>query len=65
MWLCRRSKGYRAADRRRQPVWSSADLHHPRRAAQAVRDALADTRVVLVNGARQAGKSTLVRAVAG
>lgn len=37
----------------------------PRRAAQGVRDALADTRVVLVNGARQAGKSTLVRAVAG
>lgn len=37
----------------------------PRRAAQAIADALADTRVVLVNGARQAGKSTLVRAVAG
>jgi predicted AAA+ superfamily ATPase len=37
----------------------------PRRAATAVADALADTRVVLVNGARQAGKSTLVRAVAG
>ena len=37
----------------------------PRRAASAVADALADTRVVLVNGARQAGKSTLVRAVAG
>jgi len=30
-----------------------------------VADALADTRVVLVNGARQVGKSTLVRAVAG
>jgi hypothetical protein len=28
-------------------------------------DALADTRVVLVNGARQAGKSTLVRTVTG
>jgi uncharacterized protein len=37
----------------------------PRRAAAAVVDALADTRVVLLNGARQAGKSTLVRAVAG
>jgi predicted AAA+ superfamily ATPase len=37
----------------------------PRHAEQAVREALADTRVVLVNGARQAGKSTLVRAVAG
>lgn len=36
----------------------------PRHAARAVADALADTRVVLVNGARQAGKSTLVRAVA-
>jgi hypothetical protein len=30
-----------------------------------VSEALADTRVVLVNGARQAGKSTLVRAIAG
>jgi len=37
----------------------------PRHAARAVADALADTRVVLVNGARQVGKSTLVRAVAG
>jgi uncharacterized protein len=37
----------------------------PRHAASAITDALADTRVVLVNGARQAGKSTLVRAVAG
>ncbi|MBI1758319.1 MAG: ATP-binding protein [Actinobacteria bacterium] len=36
----------------------------PRRATDAVREALADTRVVLVNGARQAGKSTLVRLVA-
>jgi predicted AAA+ superfamily ATPase len=37
----------------------------PRHAALAVAEALADTRVVLVNGARQVGKSTLVRAVAG
>lgn len=37
----------------------------PRRAAPAVAEALADTRVVLINGARQVGKSTLVRAVAG
>jgi predicted AAA+ superfamily ATPase len=37
----------------------------PRHAASAITDALADTRVALVNGARQAGKSTLVRAVAG
>ncbi|WP_067714834.1 ATP-binding protein [Nocardia yamanashiensis] len=36
-----------------------------RHAADAVSDALADTRVVLVNGARQAGKSTLVRSVSG
>lgn len=35
----------------------------PRRAATAVAEALADTRVVLVNGARQVGKSTLVRAI--
>ncbi len=32
----------------------------PRKAAIAVEEALADTRVVLVNGARQCGKSTLV-----
>ena len=31
----------------------------PRRAAERVREALADTRVVVVNGARQTGKSTL------
>ncbi|MGH3275234.1 MAG: ATP-binding protein [Streptosporangiaceae bacterium] len=37
----------------------------PRHAASAIADALADTRVVLVNGARQAGKSTLVRTLAG
>ncbi|MBL7257297.1 ATP-binding protein [Paractinoplanes lichenicola] len=37
----------------------------PRHAAAQVNAALADTRVVLVNGARQAGKSTLVRVVAG
>jgi uncharacterized protein len=36
----------------------------PRHATGAVREALADTRVVLVNGARQVGKSTLARAVA-
>jgi uncharacterized protein len=35
----------------------------PRRAERLVRDALTDTRVVLVNGARQSGKSTLVRLV--
>jgi uncharacterized protein len=33
----------------------------PRHAEGLVREALADTRVVLVNGARQSGKSTLVR----
>ena len=31
----------------------------PRRAEELVREALADTRVVVVNGARQVGKSTL------
>ncbi|GLY29899.1 ATP-binding protein [Kineosporia sp. NBRC 101731] len=36
----------------------------PRHAARQVAAALADTRVVLVGGARQAGKSTLVRVVA-
>ncbi|WP_454860360.1 ATP-binding protein [Promicromonospora soli] len=34
-----------------------------RRATSAVEEALADTRVVLINGARQSGKSTLVRKV--
>jgi uncharacterized protein len=37
----------------------------PRRAAAQVAAALIDTRVVLISGARQAGKSTLVRVVAG
>jgi uncharacterized protein len=35
-----------------------------RHAEDEVREALADTRVVLVNGARQSGKSTLIRHVA-
>jgi len=35
----------------------------PRHATQPTLDALADTRVVLINGARQAGKSTLVRRI--
>ncbi len=35
----------------------------PRRAASLVREALEDTRVVVVNGARQSGKSTLAEAV--
>lgn len=34
-----------------------------RRAERAVKEALGDTRVVLVNGARQCGKSTLVRLI--
>ncbi|MEU6642284.1 ATP-binding protein [Saccharomonospora sp. NPDC046836] len=37
----------------------------PRRAESLVSEALADTRVVLVNGARQAGKSTLTRLAVG
>jgi uncharacterized protein len=36
----------------------------PRHARDTVVEALADTRVVLVNGARQSGKSTLVHIVA-
>src|SRR5262245_12263576 len=36
----------------------------PRRAEALVSEALADTRVVLVNGARQSGKSTLTRLAA-
>jgi predicted AAA+ superfamily ATPase len=37
----------------------------PRKAWSALLEALTDTRVVLVNGARQSGKSTLVRQAAG
>lgn len=37
----------------------------PRHAQSLVSEALGDTRVVLVNGARQAGKSTLTRLAAG
>jgi uncharacterized protein len=37
----------------------------PRRAATAVEEALTDTRIVLVNGARQCGKSTLVAQIGG
>jgi uncharacterized protein len=36
----------------------------PRHAEGLVAEGLADTRVILVNGARQAGKSTLARLVA-
>src|SRR5688572_20804908 len=36
----------------------------PRHAERGVTEALSDTRVVLVNGARQCGKSTLVRLLA-
>lgn len=35
----------------------------PRRATEPVKEALADTRAVLVNGARKSGKSTLVRRI--
>ncbi|MFN2495744.1 MAG: hypothetical protein ABR608_07540, partial [Pseudonocardiaceae bacterium] len=37
---------------------------YPRRAYDGVVAALADTRVVVLNGARQSGKSTLARLVA-
>ena len=33
----------------------------PRKASSLIAEALADTRVVTLNGARQAGKSTLAR----
>lgn len=36
-----------------------------RHAAHAVAEALTDTRVIVVNGARQCGKSTLIRIIAG
>ncbi len=37
----------------------------PRRALAEIRAALADTRVVTINGARQVGKSTLAEVVVG
>lgn len=37
----------------------------PRRAADLIKDALQDTRVVVINGARQAGKTTLAEFVIG
>lgn len=43
---------------------SGTDGLYPRRAYDSVLAALADTRVVVLNGARQAGKSTLARLVA-
>lgn len=46
------------------PVAEARDLVS-RHAERLVFEALSDTRVVLVNGARQAGKSTLTRLVAG
>ena len=41
----------------------SGEALFPRHARRAVTAALADTRVVVINGARQAGKSTLARLV--
>jgi uncharacterized protein len=41
----------------------AADALFPRQARRAVTTALADTRVVVINGARQTGKSTLARLV--
>jgi uncharacterized protein len=40
-----------------------ADDYLPRHAAELVKEALTDTRVVVLNGARQAGKSTLAERV--
>jgi len=45
--------------------WTPFGRIIPRRAAHALEEALTDTRVVLVNGARQSGKSTMVRLLAG
>ncbi|MDR1188110.1 MAG: ATP-binding protein [Bifidobacteriaceae bacterium] len=42
---------------------ASTSNYLSRRAAEPIREALGDTRVVLVNGARQSGKSTLVRRI--
>lgn len=39
--------------------------YRPRNALPLIREALGDTRVVLVAGARQAGKSTLAQIVLG
>lgn len=39
--------------------------HVPRRAAALIEEALTDTRVVLIAGPRQSGKTTLARGLAG
>ncbi len=72
--LSGRSTTYNAADqplRKRQinhwcylPQVPGLSELLPRRAHENVRAALADTRVVVINGARQTGKSTLARLVA-
>jgi len=38
--------------------------HYPRHASRTAREALADTPVVVIQGARQVGKSTLAAALA-
>jgi predicted AAA+ superfamily ATPase len=43
----------------------SREIMYPRFAADAIKVGLSDTRVVLIVGPRQAGKSTLVKAIAG
>jgi len=42
---------------------TGSSTYLPRRATESIMEALSDTRVVLVNGARQTGKSTLVRRI--
>ncbi|MGH4019019.1 MAG: hypothetical protein ACRDT0_07220 [Pseudonocardiaceae bacterium] len=47
------------------PTRDDENVLFPRRAETELVAALADTRVVVVNGARQVGKSTLARLVLG
>jgi len=51
------------ADRQLPPTLALMTVYRNRHAEQAIRLALSDTRIVVVNGARQAGKSTVVHAL--
>src|SRR5215471_14254918 len=53
----------RSKDKRYNLLMKTAVDYVPRRAAALVTEALADTRVVILNGARQVGKSTLAARV--
>ncbi len=60
--ICTRRFGRCAVDQYDDPVREAIE-YVPRRAADLIAEALSDTRVVVLNGARQVGKSTLAEKV--